>query len=502
MISMKFRCRLLSDVIFHSQSVVEQLQRTTDFIPGNTFLGIMAKKYDEYSESMQMLLFHSGKVRFGDAHPVNADGNTRSLKIPAAMYYPKLKGMDGGCYIHHVYNRAKDKEDGGVPQQLKQCRNGFYVFNKEQHEMSQVILDKTLSLKSSYNRERRASEDGKMYINESMRSGATFLFDVESDDENLKETIIKGLSGIHFVGRSRTAQFGRVLIEPYDYSDVLSTSTISDDSDITVYADGRLIFFDDNGSPTFRPTAEQLGISNGQIDWSKSQIRTFQYAPWNGKRYSCDTDRCGIEKGSVFVVHVTGTPTDLSSRYVGNYQNEGFGKVIYNPEFLLADPSTNGKSLYKVGQLMDTKEETKNEMKVEGVLMNFLLKEQRRDNASFHCYELVNQFINRYAEAFYDPDEKGTPFSSQWGEIREIAQKGSNTSSILTSIESFVNKTTFREKKWKENNRYDKLKSFINNVSSYLNDEIGGDDLLVKETIMNLANEMAKKNRDLKNKKQ
>ena len=359
MTSIKFRCRLLSDVIFHSQSIVEQLQRTTDFIPGNTFLGIMAKKYDEYSESMQMLLFHSGKVRFGDAHPVNADDNTRSLKIPAAMYYPKLKGMDDGCYIHHIYNRAIDKEDGGSPQQLKQCRNGFYVFNKVQHEMSQEILDKTLSLKSSYNRERRASENGKMYINESMRSGASFLFDVESDDENLKEAIIKGLSGIHFVGRSRTAQFGRVLIEPHDYSDVLSSNTISKDGDITVYADGRLIFFDENGTPTFRPTAEQLGICNGIIDWTKSQIRTFQYAPWNGKRYSYDTDRCGIEKGSVFIVHVTDTPTDLSSRYVGNYKNEGFGKVIYNPEFLLADPNTNGKSIYKVGKQVDDNMQSK-----------------------------------------------------------------------------------------------------------------------------------------------
>ena len=125
----RFRCRLLSDVILQGQSTVGQLQRSIDFIPGNTFLGIMARKYDSYSMEQQMDLFHNGTVRYGDAHPIGRGGSIRSLRIPASLYYPKLKGMEGGLYIHHIYNRSMDKEDDGRPQQLKQCRNGFYVFD-------------------------------------------------------------------------------------------------------------------------------------------------------------------------------------------------------------------------------------------------------------------------------------------------------------------------------------------------------------------------------------
>lgn len=500
MANIKFRCRLLSDVIFHKQSTVGQLQRTTDYIPGNTFLGILAKKYDTFSMEQQMTLFHSGMVRFGDAHPVSSNGSIRSLRIPAAMYYPKLKGMEGGCYIHHIYNRQDDHEDSGAPQQLKQCRSGFYVFNKERHTMSVVSLDKTLSLKSAYDRERRASEDGKMYINESLRAGATFLFEVETDEEGLETVITEGLSGIHFIGHSRTAQFGRVLIEPFDYNEIPSSDKVAKEGEITIYADGRLIFLDANGAPTFRPTAAQLGVNGGTIDWSKSQIRTFQYAPWNGKRYCYDTDRCGIEKGSVFVVHTDSVPTGLTSHYVGCYQNEGFGKVIYNPDFLQTSSGTNGQSLYKIEELPTTPDEQPAGNHFSGTLINYLFRRQKRAIISY-CYEQVNFFVKTNFWAYFDDKEdKSDTFSSQWGEIREIVQRKDTVNSILSGIDSYISDTDFRKRKWNENRRYDKLKKFIKEIDDYVTKEVGKDDSLVKETLTNLATEMGKKNREHKNK--
>lgn len=498
----KFRCRLLSDVILQGQSTVGQLQRSLDFIPGNTFLGIMARNYDTYSKEQQMALFHNGAVRYGDAHPINSGGNIRSLKIPASLYYPKLKGMEGGLYIHHIYNRSEDREDGGRPQQLKQCRNGFYVFDMSNNEMGLVELEKTLSLKSAYDRERRASEDKKMYIYESLKAGAEFLFEVDYDDENLKDLIVDGLTGTHFVGRSRTAQFGHVEITVCDYQDIPSNDMREDEDYVTVYADGRLIFLDGHHSATFRPTPEQLGVDGGVIDWSKSQIRTFQYAPWNGKRQAYDTDRCGIEKGSVFVVKAHGWKKESDSTYVGSYKNEGFGKVIYNPDFLQHAKGTNGLSSYKIMPLEEETEVATEPISETSPLVRHLKRAKEEDKILSFIYKEVNNFIVRYSEYYYDsPNTKEREsFASQWGQIREMAKKDKGNSDLKSDINGFLNKTDDRRKKWNNNQRLNKLNQFIESISKYQGTAIIAKSEMVRTALLNLSIEMAKKSREHQNK--
>ena len=82
MIRMKFTCTLLSDIILNQNAGSKEKQSTLDFIPGNVFLGIAASKlYASLPTEMSMTIFHSGKVRFGDAHPLYE--GKRTLKIPA-----------------------------------------------------------------------------------------------------------------------------------------------------------------------------------------------------------------------------------------------------------------------------------------------------------------------------------------------------------------------------------------------------------------------------------
>ena len=86
--TLKFRCTLESDLVLSQTSSSEGNQKTLDFIPGNNFLGIVASKMYKEGSSESLELFHSGKVRFGDAHP-SVDG-IRGLRVPASMYSPKL----------------------------------------------------------------------------------------------------------------------------------------------------------------------------------------------------------------------------------------------------------------------------------------------------------------------------------------------------------------------------------------------------------------------------
>lgn len=497
--TIKFKCLLLSDVVLNTSAATEGKQTCLDFIPGNNFLGIVAANYNCFSKEEQLEIFHSSHVRFGDAHPSNKNTNIRALHIPATLFYPKGKYVWDECYAFQNYNRKEDFSCQGKPKQLKQCRNGYYVFQNGKGEP--ISTAKNFAIKSAYDRTKRRAKDNQMYGYESLPQGLSFLFDVEIENICIADKISNALIGKHHIGRSRTAQYGLVEIEATKYDDVPSRQELTETINgkrVAVYADSRLIFLNNAGQPTFRPTAKQLGL-DGEIDWEISQVRTFQHAPWNGKRQTRDTDRCGIEKGSVFFVKSETVPS--TSQYVGYYNNEGFGRVIYNPEFLISK-GENGKSYY---QLLKSKADksTNRSTKLEGSpLLDYIASSKKYTEEKDYITEKVNDFVDLHKNRF-----KGESFASQWGRIRKIAMTYPTKHGILNELYDKKEKrwhhpspndtkAEWREektgylvhgiaaKKWEEKGRKDKLKTFIEDI-----EEKGYD---VQQAIINLASEMAK----------
>lgn len=506
--TLKFKCRLVSDVILNQSAATEGSNSTLDFIPGNVFLGIVARHYNDFSNRAAAEVFHSGRVRFGDAHPVcvNAEKKAlRTLHVPASLFYPKLKSAQEICYVHHAYDRDKDKENDGQPQQLKQCRQGFYAFDEKKG--FPAVLHRTFSLKSAYDRKNRRAMDEKMFGYEALDAGAEFLFSVEVDSDELADEICQNLLGRQHIGRSRTAQYGLVDIEKCGFDEVESHSellTIDKEQYVAVYADSRLIFLDDNGEPTFQPSAKDLGVDGGEIDWEKSQVRTFQYAPWNGQRKTRDQDRCGIEKGSVLVIKGA-KAQKFTSKYVGKYQNEGFGRVIYNPDFLKYEPNTNGVAAYKL-EKENAKSTFSTPMQpLSGTqLLNFIAQKKKENEAEQFIYKKVNEFVHHNVDKF-----NGDNFASQWGHIRTIAMEERSYENIMFYLfDQQTEKTTTKENikkevdkpylthgvakdKWKKYGRRDKLEDFLENINDEGKEKGFGD--IVAKALINLAAEMAKK---------
>ncbi len=483
--TLQFRCKLLSDVILNRKAATEGPNQTLDFIPGSCFLGIVASKLypkekeknnENYEQKMKRAweIFHSGQVRFGDAHP--SEGEIRGLKIPASMFYPKLKPDGFKYYIHHTIPENLLESDEYKKMQLKQCRSGFYTFTNK--EAKQVKTETNFAIKSAYDKDKRRSKDEQMYGYESLQEGQELYFDVQVDNEDLveeiKDALIKG--GSKRVGRSRTAQYGLVEITLFDYSETASGG--SQNNIVTVYADGRLIFLDKYGLPTFRPEAKDLGLPEGaNILWEKSQIRTFQYSPWNYQRKCFDTDRCGIEKGSVFVVDVTGlSDLKFESNYIGSYNNEGFGKVIYNPEFLKA--KEDGKSFYNI---VDGKIEGASKLEKKSLsgspLLNYIQRQQSEETKENDIFSNVNKWVNDNKTAFQGKEK----FASQWGAIRGIALATKEDSRIKENVITYISHGV-KSSDW-DGNRRKKLEEFMDKC----------DTSNIRESLVNLAAEMAKK---------
>lgn len=485
---LQFECKLLSDVILNQSAATEGTNTTLDFIPGGNFLGIVAAHYADFAERAGEV-FHSGRVRFGDAHPKAGNGDMRTLHVPAAMFYPKT-GSPNEIYIHHCYKRPKENAP-----QLKQYRHGFYAFDSNVGTPADIPT--SFAIKSSYDRELRRSEDNKMYGYESLGRGCTFQFEVEVDDDSLADEITQCLLGKHHIGRSRTAQYGFAEIRQTSFCQVESRTSTT--TQTTVYADGRLIFLDADGEPTFCPTADDLGVPGGKIDWSKSQLRTFQYAPWNAKRATRDAERLGIEKGSVFVVD-RGTPNGAS--YIGSYRNEGFGKVIYNPDFLQARDGQNGKAVYTLGEKISPSHSAQLQPLSGTPLLQFIAAARKKEQAEEFVYKQVNDFVNSNGNKFI-----GESFASQWGAIRTIAMQYPTYKDIVYQLfdktKTIIHGKTNEPKKeadaylthgvaaekWKKGRRTDILKKFIDGINARKNDY--GD--IVPMALINLASEMAKK---------
>lgn len=469
--TIKFKCTLESDLVLSQTSSSEGNQKTLDFIPGNNFLGIVASKIYRDGSTESLEIFHSGKVRFGDAHP-SVDG-IRGLKVPASMYYPKLGSASQECYIHHLtdHNSLDIKA-----KQLKQCREGFYSFGEATGKP--VDVQKNFTIKSAYDSVARHSKDGQMFGYESLSKGLVMYFEVESElSDEQNQRIVDALCGKKHIGHSRSAEFGLVTIEQADYQEVYSTKQDAKSEYATIYADGRLLFLDENGGFTYQPTAKDLGIDGGCIDWSKSQIRTFQYAPWNGKRHTYEADRCGIEKGSVFVVKLNGATCPEKSQYVGLFNNEGFGKVIYNPLFLAGNISELGKALFTLEEKKQEAASSSLVPKPDSTLIDFLTNKKQTVESNQTVYRVVQEEV-----IILDPYFKKGKFASQWGSIRSLAMITSDGQQLITAIDAFLSHGV-AQAKWEEQSRKDLLDAFMKQHKEK--------DL--QSIMINLASEMAKK---------
>lgn len=419
--TLRFQVTLLTNVILNSEVTGTDPNKTLDFIPGNVFLGIAATDYASFGDRA-LTVFHSGKVRFSDAHPLS--GGARTLRVPASLYYPKLSSPSRETCHHHLLSGALP--ESWKDTQPKQCRSGFY--DLLENPAPRASTPTAFAVKSAYDRDKRRSKDEQLFQYESLEKGQVFAFSIDTDPDvgpDVKALLRKALVGERHVGRSRSAQYGLVRIEEMaePFREPVSRPVSSTPGRHLVYADGRLIFFDADGMPTFRPTAADFGFTAGEVRWDLSQVRTFRYAPWNGVRRSFDADRCGIEKGSVLVIESPDEATP-SACYVGLYRNEGFGKVLFNPSFLEEESLllSDADEPVSPGGREAADAETSG-------LLRFLEKKEQETKYNALIYRFVNDWVDSHSLQFRE-----VAFASQWGAIRSLASRKRDYDQLMDAL--------------------------------------------------------------------
>ena len=440
-----FKVTALSNLVIKASSNTEGKIRYLDFLPGSVFFGIAARNFDEFDNPFEV--FFSSKVKFMDANPLNEDNIT--YKIPFSFYHEKLDNSK--IYNFHFLTSDDFKADDGSLKQFKQIRSGYIDKN-----FNRKYVAFSYNQKSAIDYKKGRSKESQMFGYRSINKGEEFYFEVLIDEGVSKKDIKKleeCLVGERRVGKSKSAEYSKIKIEKIQEKDKIKSKK---NNKIYIYFKSRAVLFDDEGNPTYDVKYAFDKKYRDKINYEKSNIRVYSYMPYNFVRRGYDSERFVIDKGSVVVLDIDNIEI---GDFVGAFNNEGFGEILVNPEFLM-------EKEIKIKE-NNSKEEVE---KTETKLSKFLNKRKNALEEEIKIINEVKEFIKNNKNIYKNIS------NSQWGNIRKIAK---SFDEFKEKIEDFINKGV---KKWEDEQVKRLLGAIDNSVNS-------------KKFIILLASEMTKDNK-------
>jgi len=410
-----YQVEFKSDIVLPATSNTEGNIQNLDFIAGSNFLGMVAREYGKFENSFD--IFHSGRVRFGDATILK--GNQPTYKMPLSYFHEK--GKEETLFNHHFLT----DEDFKKFDQLKQKRNGYIT-----KDLEVVEIDYNYSQKSAYDKTKRTSKEGSMFGYSAMKKGLKWQFSIKiyesisnDDIELIKKTILKS----NRLGKSKSAQYGLIKISESNISDLGGAKAPLPNQTI-LYFKSRVALIDENGNPTYDL---KYICNNANIDYSKSQIKTSSFTPYNGAMQTKTYERVVINKGSVVMLNdLTNEQKEEIENGVGIYLAEGFGDILINPSFLSKKELEFENSKNKKIDV--------DKIEIKTPLAKFL--QQREDNKKEKLDILndVDKFISDNKLTFFKikPKFEAKIKPSQWGKIRSICTSGDKN--FKDEIEDYI----------------------------------------------------------------
>jgi len=328
---------LLDDCVFSERAGTEGAHDTLDRIPGSALLGAAAAQlYARLSAEQAYAVFHSGRLRFGDGLPAAHDGV--AWPVPMCWHYDKNHKPKESLADQRIFNLLLGSAPPKI--QFKQLREGYvsasgrWIKPTRNYRMKTAISPAT----------GRAAE-AQLFGYSALQRGQRFVAQIEADadfDPALFARVIEVLQGHLFLGRSRSAEYGRVRIEHRTREHAEQPGPVNG-SMLTLWLLSDLAPCNAHGQPTLELDVAGLGLPAGsRIDWAKTFTRSRRYSPWNAKRHGFDSERQVLMAGGVIHIELpegTDTPALAAqlSRGIGLYREAGLGRVWVNPPLLATE---------------------------------------------------------------------------------------------------------------------------------------------------------------------
>jgi CRISPR-associated protein Csx10 len=338
---------LIDELILSQRAASLGGHRSLDRIPGATLLGAAAAAlYQTLGRRDAWAVFHSGKVRFGDGLPVSAGTGAIGWPVPLCWHHAKGENIveTGRFKAERLFNLMHT--DGKLPgedsdRQPKQLRDVYVTAFGER-----VRPDTEFRMRTAIDPRTGRAADAQLFGFESLRAGQHFLASLEWDDDVPEEAIGKlqdfFVGRDLLLGRSRSAQFGRVRCVLKDTAASLPETAEPKGAEITLWLLSDLAACDENGAPTLTPSPADLGLPAGEPVPEKTYTRFRSYAPYNGYQKLFGRERQIIAAGSVLTFKLSRTPTaeewaalrNTLAGGLGLYRESGLGRCVLEPALL------------------------------------------------------------------------------------------------------------------------------------------------------------------------
>lgn len=332
-----FEIQLEQPLILSLQAASAGAHQCLDHVPGSVLLGLAASRlYPELDAESTWTLFHSGRVRFGDALPVSPRGHTA---YPLPLCWHAYKGEPTRTHCQLLADSLFDPScmAPDTSRQPVQVRSGHTALDG-----SFVEPQRLQTLKTAIDPQTGMAAESQLFGYEALAPGQRFRLTVSADgdvSDALWSRLIEALPGTARLGRSRSAQFGRVCIQGAESSAGVPPA-VAAAGELTLWLLSDLALEHD-GQPCLTPDPALLGLPAGSR-WlvERSFLRTRRYSPYNAYRRHFDAERQVISRGSVLrfslPVPLNGASLEALHAGLGLHIECGLGQAWANPP-LLAD---------------------------------------------------------------------------------------------------------------------------------------------------------------------
>lgn len=443
--SIYLKLTLQEPLVISQSNATAGAHQSLDYIPGATLLGALASKHyaDLKAQALSYEIFHSGKVRFKNGYPLVNDQPTQPT--PMSLHKDKMEQEIPLNYLQKPFK-------GGV--QGKQQRKGYISPIKNNQHPEGITAwsifepTKTLQMRTAIEQNKGTAKESQLYGYQMLQAGTQFLAAIDCDENetaDILKSLIKSQTEV-FIGRSRSAQYGRVQI------DLLESQTnniqkpiidIDGKSHFVLWLASDMAVYDSNlGSPVLSPSLQDLGLQiKGEFVSDKSFIRTRQYAPYNGKRRSYDLERQILQQGSILCYQIQSELSDADfaklQKGLGSYTETGMGQVVLNSAHLellnqaeVSLPKSKAelneqKATEPTTDLMFYLNQAKNKQATKGEVTKAsidLLKAVKELYKSVRNYNGI-----KTGQAF-------GPTKTQWGSIRDFASKAKDKADLEAQL--------------------------------------------------------------------
>jgi CRISPR-associated protein Csx10 len=417
-----FKISLNAPLIISQSSATNGEHRCLPYIPAQTLRGLLAARcYGQLGEQdSNQRLYHSDLLF---SHATLLDRNEWALPMPLSLHKAKNSLQLDGPNVQLPKETVFDPSLLTPDTQPQQLRDGF-VTGSGRWLMPQL----SRHTKTAIDPDTQQAAGGQLFSYQALAAGQCFAFLVSAPADQLAQ-YRELLTGPARLGRSRSAEFGAVDIQPMASAALPACSDqVPDLRSVWLLGDLRLT--NEMGQPCFQPSADALGLPTAQWHAKASFLRSKTSSSFNSFLGGHINDTAVIQAGSVLRFKTLSLDSGLQ------WLNEC--PVLVDPLLL-----QTARPVFQSALIPESPTQASTAQNYSSALLQILKKRAANHDTQNQGKALGDRIYSGYALLIrqclgYQTDSDSLPGNSQFGLLRTLAMEEHSAASVIERFKQLI----------------------------------------------------------------